>query len=96
MCMGGWPESLNKKTRKQQLMIARSYLNILCEIYTTIDGVKRNSDKVKSLLNSYSKNISSFTKNTMIIADIQEHHGSMSEVTYYDYINVLKQLFVID
>lgn len=97
MCRGGWPESLNKKTRKQQLMIARSYLNILCEIdTTTIDGVKRNPDKVKSLLKSYSRNISSFTKNTMIIADIQEHHGSMSETTYYDYINVLKQLFVID
>ncbi|MDO5826604.1 MAG: DUF4143 domain-containing protein [Methanosphaera sp.] len=97
MCRGGWPESLNKKTRKQQLMIARSYLNILCEIdTTTIDGVKRNPDKVKSLLKSYSRNISSFTKNTMIIADIQEHHGSMSEATYYDYINVLKQLFVID
>ncbi|MBR0271340.1 MAG: ATP-binding protein [Methanobrevibacter sp.] len=97
MCRGGWPESLNKKTRKQQLMIARSYLNILCEIdTTTIDGVKRNPDKIKSLLKSYSRNISSFTKNTMIIADIQEHHGSMSEATYYDYINVLKQLFVID
>lgn len=97
MCRGGWPESLNKKTKKQQLMIARSYLNIICEIdTTTIDGVKRNPDKVKSLLKSYSRNISSFTKNTMIIADIQEHHGSMSEVTYYDYINVLKQLFVID
>ena len=97
MCRGGWPESLNKKSRKQQLMIARSYLNILCEIdTTTIDGVKRNPDKVKSLLKSYSRNISSFTKNTMIIADIQEHHGSMSEATYYDYINVLKQLFVID
>lgn len=97
MCRGGWPESLNKKTKKQQLMIARSYLDVICEVdTTTIDGVKRNPDKIKALLKSYSRNISSFTKNTTIIADIQEHHGSMSEATYYDYINVLKQLFVID
>lgn len=97
MCRGGWPESLNKKTEKQQLMIAKSYLDIICDIdTTTIDGVKRNPDKVKSLLKSYSRNISSFAKNTTIIADIQEHHGTMSEATYYDYINVLKQLFIID
>lgn len=97
MCRGGWPESLNKKTEKQQLMITKSYLDIICDIdTTTIDGVKRNSDKVKSLLKSYSRNISSFAKNTTIIADIQEHHGTMSEATYYDYINVLKQLFIID
>ena len=97
MCRGGWPESLNKKTKKQQLMIARSYLDIICEIdTTTIDGVKRNPDKIKALLRSYSRNISSFTKNTTIISDIQEHHGTMAEATYYDYINVLKQLFVVD
>ena len=97
MCRGGWPESLNKKTEKQKLMIAKSYLDILCEVDTTaIDGVKRNPDKIKALLKSYSRNISSYTKNTMIIADIEEHHGSMSEKTYYNYINVLKQLFVID
>ena len=78
-------------------MIAKSYLDIICEVdTTTIDGVKRNPDKIKDLLKSYSRNISSFAKNTTIIADIQEHHGSISEATYYDYINVLKQLFVID
>lgn len=97
MCRGGWPESLNKKTKKQQLMIVRSYLDIICDVDTSnIDGVKRNPDKVKALLKSYSRNISSFTKNTMIIADIQEHYGTMAESTYYDYVNVLKQLFVID
>ncbi len=30
------------------------------------------------------------------MADIKEHHGTISEATYYNYINVLKQLFVID
>ncbi len=97
MCRGGWPESLNKKTKKQQLKIARSYLDILTQVdVSSIDGVKRNPDKVKALLKSYSRNISSFAKNTTIIGDIHEHHGTMSEKTYYDYVNVLKQLFVID
>ena len=97
MCRGGWPESLNKKTKKQQLMIARSYLDIITQVdVSAIDGVKRNPDKVKALLKSYSRNISSFAKNTTIIRDIQEHHGTMSETTYYEYINILKQLFVIE
>ena len=97
MCRGGWPESLNKKTKKQQLMIARSYLDIITQVdVSAIDGVKRNPDKVKALLKSYSRNISSFAKNTTIIRDIQEHHGTMSETTYYEYINILKQLFIIE
>lgn len=97
MCRGGWPETLNIKDKQHQLNIAKFYLDVLCEVdTTTIDGVKRNPDKVKALLKSYSRNISSFTKNTMIIEDIREHHGLMSEATYYDYINVLKQLFIID
>lgn len=96
-CRGGWPESLKKKTSKQQLFIAKSYLNIICEIDTTsIDGVKRNPDKIKSLLKSYARNISTLVTNKNIINDIKERNGKMSETTYYDYINVLKQLFVID
>jgi CMP-N-acetylneuraminic acid synthetase len=75
MCRGGWPESLNKKTKKQQLKIARSYLDILTQVdVSSIDGVKRNPDKVKALLKSYSRNISSFARNTTIIGDIHEHH----------------------
>lgn len=96
-CRGGWPESLKKKTSKQQLFIAKSYLNIICEIDTTnIDGVKRNPDKIKSLLKSYARNISTLVSNKKIINDIKERTGKMSETTYYGYINVLKQLFVID
>ena len=78
-------------------MIAQSYLNTICTIdTTTIDGVKRDPDKIKALLKSYSRNIYSFTKNSTIIADIKKHHGTISETTYYNYINVLTQLFVID
>ena len=96
-CRGGWPESINKKEPKKQLFIAKSYFNTICEIDTTnIDGVKRNPDKVKSLLKSYARNISTLVNNKKIINDIQESHGKMSETTYYDYINVLKRLFVVD
>ena len=71
MCRGGWPESPNKKTKEQQLKIAKSYMEIICQFDTSaVDGVKRNPDKIKALLKSYAENISSFTKNTMIIADI--------------------------
>lgn len=50
-CRGGWPESLNKKTTEQQLFIAKSYFNIICENdMSSVDGVKRNPDKVKILL----------------------------------------------
>lgn len=96
-CRGGWPESLNKKTQKQQLFIAKSYLDTICQIDTsTIDNVKRDPEKVRTLLRSYARNISTFANNSTILADIKSQYSSMSEPTFYSYMNALKRLFVIE
>lgn len=59
-CRGGWPESLNKKTKKQQLAIVSNYIDIICNSDASqIDGVKRSPQRVKAILKSYARNISS-------------------------------------
>lgn len=96
-CRGGWPATLNKKTKEQQLFIAKSYFDTICESdMSTVDGVKRNPDRVRILLKSYARNISTLASNKTIINDIKEQQGIISETTYYSYINALKKLFVID
>ena len=94
---GGWPETLNIKDKKKQLKVASSYFNSICDDDTyNIDGVKRDSELFKAILKAYSRNISTLVKNTKLMADVEENNGKISEPTFYSYITVLKNLFVID
>lgn len=55
-CIGGWPESLNKKTKKQQLAIVSNYIDIICNSdVSEVDGVKCSPQRVKAILKSYKK-----------------------------------------
>lgn len=94
---GGWPETLNIKDKQKQLIVASSYFDNICRDDTyNIDGVKRDSKLFEAILRSYSRNISTLVNNTKIMADIEENFGKISEPTFYSYITVLKNLFVID
>ena len=94
---GGWPETLNIKDKRKQLIVASSYFDNICRDDTyNMDGVKRDSKLFEAILRSYSRNISTLVNNTKIMSDIEENYGKISEPTFYSYVSVLKNLFVID
>lgn len=94
-CRGGWPSSIFKKSDKAKLLVAQSYFEGLCrEDMSNVDGVKRNETSSRLLLRSYARNISTVASNQSIINDINAN-TEMSESTFYDYVNVLKKLYVI-
>ncbi|KZX13470.1 ATP-binding protein [Methanobrevibacter oralis] len=94
---GGWPETLNIEDKQKQLIVASSYFDNICRDDTyNIDSVKRDSKIFESILRSYSRNISTLVNNTRIMVDIEENYGKISEPTFYSYISVLKNLFVIE
>lgn len=96
-CRGGWPASLNKKSERGQLSVVYSYLDVICNIdISNIDGVKRDPKRVKNILRSYARNISTNVKDTTIIGDIKSNFEDISKPTYYSYIDALKKLFVIE
>lgn len=96
-CRGGWPESLNKKSEKAQLFVAKSYVKNICEInLSSFDDVKRDPQKIRNILKSYSRNISTLASNSTILADINAKFQNISKNTYYNYINALKRLFVVE
>jgi predicted AAA+ superfamily ATPase len=58
-CRGGWPASLSKKTEKASLFVASSYLDNICESdASTVDGVSRDPKRIRAVLRSYARNIS--------------------------------------
>jgi len=96
-CRGGWPESLNKKTKKAQLFVASNYLSNICESdVSKVDGIKRDPKRVRIILQSYARNISTLASNKTILKDVKSNFSNISEPTYYSYIDALTRLFVID
>jgi uncharacterized protein len=95
-CRGGWPSSLNKKTESAKLLVAKSYIeNIIQTDISTVDGKKREPIKVQQLLKSYARNIGTITLNKTIIDDVNAN-VSLSESAFYEYINALNKLYVIE
>lgn len=96
-CRGGWPASLKKNTDKAALFVASSYLDNICESdASTVDEVSRDPKRVRAVLRSYARNISTLSGNSTILKDISVNFGTISENTLYSYIAALNKLFVID
>ena len=95
-CRGGWPESLNKKTKKQQLSIVSDYIDVICNSdVSEVDGIKRNPQRVKAILKSYSRNISTLASKKTLMKDIKTEFGDITLPTYNSYIKALERLYVI-
>ncbi len=95
-CRGGWPSSLSLKTNKAKLFIAKDYVNNICETdISSIDNIERSPSKTRLLLRSYARNISTLTTNASIINDINANEN-MSESSFYEYLDALKRLYVIE
>ena len=96
-CRGGWPASLRRKSDAARLMIAKDYINNICESdISTVDGVQRNPTWTNMILKSYARNVSSLAKKTNIYKDVAANADSMTAATMDSYLNALEKLFVIE
>lgn len=95
-CRGGWPSSLKAKNDKIALFTAKDYFTNICDNdISTIDGVSRSSSKTRLLLRSYARNVSTLATNSKILADINANE-QMSEYSFYEYLEALKKLYVLE
>lgn len=96
-CRGGWPASVQKKSEKAAMFVAKSYLENICEAdVSSVDGTKREPQKVRALLKAYARNVSTLATNASILKDIRANFTDMSEASLYSYLNALNKLFVIE
>lgn len=95
-CRGGWPATL-QMNRKSAMLVAKDYVNSVCENdISSIDGKRRNPKTARQIMRSYARNISTLAKKTNILADVTASGDiTISIDTYDDYVAALERLFVI-
>lgn len=96
ICIGGWPTLINS-TIKDALNMNRSYIDLLCEVdISQASEMKRNPQKVRSLLRSLSRNIATLVDNKTLEKDVQLNENSeISRNTITDYLSALSKLMIL-
>lgn len=96
ICRGGWPRAIFNKTKEAQLEIANDLFYQICNSdISNIDHTTRNPNTAKKILRSYSRNICTLAETKTIIADVNST-TEISKATYYQYINALEKLYIIE
>lgn len=96
ICRGGWPETINK-SETSSLILTKSYIDTLCDSdISRLDDIRRDPSRMKSILRSYARNLSTLASKKTILEDIQANDINISERSLYHYLTVLKHLFIIE
>lgn len=96
-CRGGWPASLDEMSERAKLLIAKDYLDVICnEDISKVDKVRRNPALARLIMRSYARNLCTLAKKTSMLADVLVEMESTSMKTFDDYTSALERLFVIE
>lgn len=96
ICVGGWPTLINEDYINA-LNMNRGYIDLLCEVdMSQVSGVKRNPNKVRSLLRSLSRNIATLVDNKTLEKDVKiNENNELSRNTLSDYLDALSKLMIL-
>lgn len=96
ICRGGWPASIRQE-RETALRMARDYIEaIIHQDISRVDNIEKNPERVRLLLRSLARNISTIANYQTIKQDIEATDISISDKTISTYINALRRIFVVE
>lgn len=97
ICRGGWPRA---STMEGEVALdqAKDYFDAVTKSdISRVDGVKRNTERVKRLMRSYARHQGAQAPVTTIMDDMQANDSEAAEVrTVNSYIEALKKIFVVE
>ena len=96
ICRGGWPRTIIDEKSAAKLIVAKTLFNQTAQIdISKVDKVKRNPSWAESILRSYARNICQLTEMKNIYKDAKTE-TNMAESTFFEYIEALQKLYIID
>jgi len=95
VCRGGWPGAVTLPNSGEWL--AREYTDMLVEAdIRNLDGIERNPHRVRQVLRSLARNISTITNANTILEDVRANDITINERTLESYLNAMRRLFVVE
>jgi predicted AAA+ superfamily ATPase len=95
ICRGGWPAAV--KSGIQSSRIAMNYVDAIINLdIHRVDGVEKDPERVRLLLQSLARNISTLATSRTIMDDMQVNEASITDKTLSSYLNSLRRLFVVE
>ena len=98
ICRGGWPLAINVE-KDVALQQAKNYYSGLVseDVFSIKDlPLRRDEQRARKLLRSYSRCISSEASNESIKADLSQNGDSIDKDTFVKYMLVLQRLYVVE
>jgi predicted AAA+ superfamily ATPase len=95
--LGGWPQLLFS-TQNEAVQFLQDYLSLICEVDVNrvgTDTTRRDPVKVRRLLESYARNISTEASYTTLARDVAGDRDMNSE-TVAEYLDALSRLMIVD
>jgi predicted AAA+ superfamily ATPase len=95
---GGWPASIGNDT-DTALLRAIDYVEAVINAdVSRVDGITKNPNRVRALMRSLSRNISTLASNETIRADIamSDEDENVSDKTILQYLRALNRIFITD
>ena len=97
VCRGGWPQAVLAKSPRAAYLKSASYIDeVGHEDVHRVDGVERTPDRVRNLLKSLARNISTLTTAETILQDLKTNDPTICEKTLSSYVNALRKIFLVE
>ena len=96
ICRGGWPAAMDPD-KEDALEVAYDYYNAITERdASVVDKSRKDPDRMRSIMRSLARNISTMTTDKTIMGDVQANDVSLTDKTLEVYLRALRKLFVIE
>ena len=96
VCRGGFPAAIGKSD-KTALRMPVDYIEaVINQDISCVDGVEKNPNKVRLLMRSLARNVSTMALFSTILNDVEATEESISDKTLSTYYNALRRIFVVE
>ena len=93
---GGWPASIGQDIEVAEQR-ARDYVEaVINQDISSVEGVEKRPYKVRALLSSLARNISTEASQATLIRDVEGFEEGITAPTVASYLNALERIFVVE
>ena len=93
---GGWPASINDKESVALRRVSDYVETVINTDISRVDGVEKNPARVRALMRSLARNVSTMANFSTIRNDIAGDENTISEKTIASYMNALRRIYVVE